>query len=162
VPNFDMYVWTWDGYNDPGQSLSTMTTSQIENSNEPAWSNAQFDKLNMQQFAAVDPEKRKQLIWRMQQIMYEQTPWIVTAYPDHLEAFNNDRWTGWTRVTNDQGPVFFSGGNVETYLNLTPMSGVAKKGATGVWLALGVLAGIIVIGIAVMSILRRRGRVEEM
>jgi peptide/nickel transport system substrate-binding protein len=162
VPNFDMYVWSWDGYNDPGQTLSTMTTSQIENSNEPAWSNAQFDRLNTQQFAALDPEKRKQLIWQMQQIMYEQTPWIVTTYPDHLEAFNNDKWTGWTRVTNEQGPVFFAGGNVESYLNLMPKSGAAKKGATGVWLALGVLAGIIVIALVAMMIMRRRGRVEEM
>jgi peptide/nickel transport system substrate-binding protein len=156
VPNFDMYVWSWDGYNDPGQTLSTMTTSQIENSNEPAWSNAQFDRLNTQQFAALDPEKRKQLIWQMQQIMYEQTPWIVTTYPDHLEAFNNDKWTGWTRVTNEQGPVFFAGGNVESYLNLMPKSGAAKKGATGVWLALGVLAGIIVIALVAMMIMRRR------
>jgi hypothetical protein len=98
----------------------------------------------------------------MQQIMYEQTPWIVTTYPDHLEAFNSDKWTGWTRVTNEQGPVFFSGGNVESYLNLMPKGGAAKKGATGVWLALGVLAGIIVIALVAVMIVRRRGRVEEM
>jgi len=161
VPNFDMYVWSWDGYNDPGQTLSTMTGNQIESTNEPAWANAQFDQLNTRQFATLDLEQRKQIIWQMQQIMYEQTPWIVTCYPDHLEAFNNDKWTGWTRVTNDQGPVFFSGGNVESYLSLVPKSGAAKKGATGVWLALGIAGAVVVIAVAAWWIVRRRGRAEE-
>ncbi len=162
VPNFDMYVWTWAGYNDPGETLSTMTTSQIENSNEPCWSNTQFDKLNSLQFATVDLEQRQQLIWKMQQIMYVQTPWIVTCYPDQLEAFNNAKWTGWTHVTNDQGPVVLSEGNIDTYLNLLSKSGAAKKGATGVWLALGIAGGVVVIVIAAWVIVRRRGRAEEM
>ena len=47
----------------------------------------------------MDPEARKDYIWQMQQIMYEQTPWVVVAYPDFFEAYDTRDWTGWTRAT---------------------------------------------------------------
>ena len=40
APDFDAYLWNWDGYVDPGQSLTCFTTGQIEGWNEFAWSNA--------------------------------------------------------------------------------------------------------------------------
>ncbi|NLE21414.1 MAG: ABC transporter substrate-binding protein, partial [Actinobacteria bacterium] len=36
-PDFDMYLWDWDGYADPGDTLASFTTAQIENWNEPCW-----------------------------------------------------------------------------------------------------------------------------
>ncbi len=39
-PDFDAYYWEWDGYRDPGQSLTCFTTPQIEGWNEFAWANA--------------------------------------------------------------------------------------------------------------------------
>ena len=86
IPDFDMYVWDWAGYGDPGQTLSAQTTAQIGNTNEPCWSNAEYDRLNGEQAAALDPEARKDYIGQMQQIMYEQTPWVVLTYPQYLQA----------------------------------------------------------------------------
>ena len=34
-PDFDMYLWDCDGYADPGDTLASFTTAQIENWNEP-------------------------------------------------------------------------------------------------------------------------------
>ena len=42
-PDFDLYLWDWDGYADPGDTLASFTTSQIEYWNEPCWSDARFD-----------------------------------------------------------------------------------------------------------------------
>ena len=42
-PDFDMYLWNYDGYADPGDTLASFTTAQIENWNEPCWSNAEYD-----------------------------------------------------------------------------------------------------------------------
>ena len=48
-PDFDMYIWYWDGFSDPGITLSTFTTAAIGGNNEPGWSNAEFDTLTTQQ-----------------------------------------------------------------------------------------------------------------
>ena len=54
APDFDMYLWQWDGYFDAGQTLDCFTTAQIEYNNELAWSNAEFDRLDAVQNRTLD------------------------------------------------------------------------------------------------------------
>ena len=99
----------------------------------------------------------------MQQIMYEQTPWIVLAYPDFFEAYNTAKWTGWTQVNDGNGPAFFTAGNVDTYVNLKPKTATTASGTSPmVWLAVGLVA-IVVIATVVWLTRRRAGSraVEE-
>ena len=58
-PDFDMVVWDWTGYFDPGQTLSCLTTGEIGSLNEPFWSNAQYDALNTQQSSTIDPQRAR-------------------------------------------------------------------------------------------------------
>ena len=58
----------------PGADAGLVHHDQIGGWNEPCWSNAEYDKLCAQQEVTLDTTRRQQLIWRMQQIMYEQTP----------------------------------------------------------------------------------------
>jgi peptide/nickel transport system substrate-binding protein len=162
APDFDLYLWDWDGYDDPGQTLATLTTAQIEAWNEPCWSNPEYDKLSVEQAAQLDPQMRKDLIWRMQQIMYEQTPWVVLTYPEHLEAYNTDKWTGWTRVMDGNGPAFYTAGNIDTYLNLQPKVVAADAGGAS---SLTVVLIVVVVAVAALALLflwsRRRPRATE-
>jgi peptide/nickel transport system substrate-binding protein len=164
APDFDMYIWDWDGYNDPGQTLATETTTQIESTNESCWSNAEYDALNIRQFSTLDPQQRQALIWRMQEIMYQQAPWAVLTYPDHFEAYNTDRWTGWTRALSGRGPAIYTASNVATYLNLRPTVGnIAQQGShssLGIVLIVAVVvaAGGVLVAIVIR---RRRGEPEE-
>jgi peptide/nickel transport system substrate-binding protein len=93
-------------YADPGDTLASFTTGQIENWNEPCWSNSEYDRLVSQANTTLDPQKRKDLIWKAQQIFYEQSPEIATDYPDKLEAVNTARWDGWTRMYGGTGAAF--------------------------------------------------------
>ena len=163
APDFDLYLWDWDGFLDPGQTLGTLTTVQIESWNEPCWSNAEYDKLFKSQSAELDPAKRQQIIWRMQQIIYEQTPWAVLTYPEHFEAYNVDKFTGWTRVIGGRGPAFYTAGNIDTYLNLKPVvaSDTAASGGSTLTIAIVVAAAIVVGGIVAWLLLRRRPRASE-
>ena len=129
APDFDMYVDDWLGYGDPGQTLTAETTAQIGYTNEPSWSDAAFDKLDAEQSSALDPTARQNIIDKMQQIMYQQTPWVVLVYPEYLQAYNTARWTGWTLTLHGHGPAIITTGNVDTYLNLRPV--VAKAGGGG-------------------------------
>ena len=157
-PDFDMYIDSWLGYVDPGESLTAEASWQIGGTNEPCWSNKEYDKLAEQQAAEMDPEQRKQTIWRMQEVMYEQTPWIVVAYPDYFEAYDTEHWTGWTRVNDGNGPAFFTAGNVDTYVNLKPVAATttATSSSSGVWIVVGLVVAAVVV--VVLLLLRRRGR----
>ena len=160
VPDFDMYVWDWAGYSDPGQTLSAEISAQIGNTNEPCWSNAEYDALNSRQAATLDANARKDLIWKMQQIMYEQTPWVVLSYPQYLEAYNTAKWTGWVRMNDGKGPAFLTTGNVQSYVDLKPQTFAATSSHAGVWAAI-VAAVVVVLALIVWLVLRRRPRAEE-
>ena len=95
TPDFDMFLWGWYLDYDPGSMLSYMTKSQIENWNETCWWNAEYDQLYEQQSQELDPAKRKEIIDRMQQILYEQSPYIVTDYAPDFEAYNTTKWEGY-------------------------------------------------------------------
>ena len=161
APDYDLYVDDWAGYGDPGQTLTSFTTAEIGNANEPAWSNAAFDKLNLQQATALDPSQRKDLIWQMQQVFYQQSPQIVLVYPQYLEADNSARWTGWTPMFGGRGPVFMTTGGIDSYLNLKPAaSDSGGGGSKGVTVAI-VVAVVVVLAGAGVWLMRRRSAAEE-
>jgi ABC-type transport system substrate-binding protein len=157
TPNFDMYLWDWDGYVDPGADLQTFTTAQIGNWNEPCWSSPEFDRLYRQQEVTLDPTKRQQIIWQMQKLLYDAAGMIVLTYPDHLEAYNVAKWTGWTRNEAGHGGAFYTQYNRATYLNLRPL---ASKGGgkSRVWISGGVAICLVALAGGVWYWLRRRGR----
>ena len=160
APDFDLYVWNWDGYFDPGQTLASFTTNQIGGWNEPCWSNAEYDKLCAQQAITTDTTARQQLIWRMQQIMYEQSPEIVLTYPRYLQAYNSAKWTGWTRILNGTGPAFYVA-MPDTYLNLRLASAKSAGRSSTLWIALVVVAAAAVVGVAAWLIRRRKWKEAE-
>ena len=43
----------------------------------------------------LDPEKRKALIWQMQQLMFDDVAYLVPFYPNATQAYRTDRFTGW-------------------------------------------------------------------
>ena len=161
APDYDLYVDDWAGYGDPGQTLTAFTTAQIGATNEPAWSNAAFDKLNAQQATALDPTTRMTRIRQMQQIFYQQSPQIVLVYPQYLEACNTSRWTGWTPMFNGRGPVFMTTGGVESYVNLRPVSSGSGGGggAKGATIAVAIVV-VLVVGGAAIWFARRRRRIQ--
>jgi peptide/nickel transport system substrate-binding protein len=163
APNFDLVVWWWYGWFDPGQTMNALMTSQMGNLNEPWWSNAQYDKLGDEQVAATNPQQRQQLVWQMQQLMYQQSPWIPLTYPDTLEAWNTTRWTGWTRQFNGTGGAWELEGNIYSYLNLRPASASGTpSGGSDTPLIAGIgIAAIVAAGIGVVVIRRHNGRAEE-
>ena len=162
-PDFDMYIWDWDGYADPGDTLASFTSAQIENWNEPCWSNAEFDAVVDEANTTLDPEKRKELIWRAQQIFYEQSPEIAIDYPDKLEAVNTSRWDGWTRMYGGAGAAFYTSYVRDSYLNLKPKAAAAAEtgGASGTTIAVIVAVALIAVVAIVALVLRRRRAAEE-
>jgi len=164
APDFDMILWFWDGYWDPGSTLQCFTTSQIGWWNEVYWSNAEYDKLCAQQGQELDLQKRAELISRMQEVMYAENPQNVLTYFDYLQAVNVDKWTGWTPYYDAEGPVFYNG-MLPSYINVGPKAGVAVEagGSSSPGLIVGiVVAAVVVFGVLLVWRRRRSGaRAEE-
>jgi peptide/nickel transport system substrate-binding protein len=164
-PDFDMYLWNYDGYADPGDTLASFTTAQIENWNEPCWSNAEYDAVVNEANTTLDPEKRKELVWRAQQIFYEQSPEIATDYPEKLEAVNTAKWDGWTQMYGGTGAAFYTSYVRDSYLNLKPKAAVAGGSGGGTSTTtiavIGAVVALVIVVVVWLALRRRRGAVEE-
>ena len=122
-PDFDMMLWGWYLDYDPGSMLSYLTKGQIENWNETCWWNPEYEKLYVQQSQELDAAKRKPIIDRMQQILYEQTPYIVTDYGPDFEAYNTAKWEGYIQIPNPNGNTIlppFGNGGYANFLSIGP------------------------------------------
>ncbi len=162
-PDFDAYYWQWDGYFDPGQSLTCFTTDQIEGWNEMAWSNPEYDRLDVLQAKEMDETQRAMYIQGMQQAMYEDAACIVTTHPLKLQAYRTDKWEGWDRCGYGEGPAFLTASMPWAYYDLTPKSAEEEGDDNfGLWAAI-IVALIVLILVLLALVLRSRhgGRALE-
>ena len=151
TPDYDMFIWGWNGDFDPGFLLSVLTTKQINGWSDSGWSNPAYDKLFEDQYKELDTGKRVQLIQQMQQLVYEQSPYIVYAYPESMEAYDTAHWQGWVREPAGTGTV----DSHWTYLNVRPKAG-AKAAGSPAGIIAGVAAAVVVIAVVVWLVVRRR------
>jgi peptide/nickel transport system substrate-binding protein len=94
--DYDIMLWGWAFDPDPGYPLSIMTTQEIPTGiNETGYSNPTYDDLYAQQATALDREQRKELVWQMQQLVFDDVVYIIPYYEEQVQAFRKDRFTGW-------------------------------------------------------------------
>jgi peptide/nickel transport system substrate-binding protein len=91
--NFDLAMWDWVPLEDPDFILSVMQCNQYGSWSDSGYCNPAYDKLYEQQSATVNPQQRRQVVYQMQQMLYDQRPYIVINYQDILDAWSKD-WTG--------------------------------------------------------------------
>ena len=161
-PDFDMYIDSWLGYVDPGQTLTAEATWQIGSTNEPCWSNAEYDKLCAQQYQEMDSQKRIEILKQMQQIMYSEQPMIVLDYPSVLQAVNTARWDGWAPYVS--GSVWDNMISRQSYITVKPKVAAAAtdqgSSPATVWIVLAAAAALVIGGV-VWIVRRRRARALE-
>jgi len=94
--DFDIIIWGWGSDPDPGFLLSVHLTDEIPTGNsETGYSNSVFDDLYAQQATELDPDKRRSIIYEMQQLLHDDIAYIIPYYAQATEAFRTDRFTGW-------------------------------------------------------------------
>jgi len=104
--DFDVILWGWASDPDPSLLLSVMTTDEIPTgSSETGYSNPEYDELYWQQSVERDFDQRVQLVWQMQQIVFDDVVYIIPYYDPNIQAYRTDRFTGWI---TDQAKVELS------------------------------------------------------
>jgi peptide/nickel transport system substrate-binding protein len=158
--DYDMYIWGWGVEPDPNFQLSTYTTSQCGIWSDTCYSNEQYDELFKEQQRAETLEERQQIVNQMQQILYEDRPELVLWYDNWLQAYRNDRWTGFVQQPEPQGTILFQYGHYST-LNVRPASDAAGDEGGGVPVLVWIAAAAVVLVVAGLVIARRRRAEEE-
>jgi peptide/nickel transport system substrate-binding protein len=94
--DFDLILWSWDSDPDPNLLLAAMTCAQIPTGqSETGYCNPQYDLLYERQAAELDPARRRQLVWQMQQLVHQDVVYVIPFYTRVVQAYRADRFTGW-------------------------------------------------------------------
>jgi peptide/nickel transport system substrate-binding protein len=163
APDYDVFGWGWAGDVDPTFILSVFTTSQIESWSDTNWSSSEYDRLFEQQATALDPAERQQHIWRMQELMYQDSSMIFVVYPGTCCAWDTTNWTGWVRSPAKTGQVAGLQYIVDSYRLVHPKASADTDSSTGMVVAIIVIAVVVLGGaaLAVWLVKRRRSRQAE-
>jgi peptide/nickel transport system substrate-binding protein len=163
-PDWDMYIWLWQpSGSDPARRLGYFTTDQIQGNNDAAWSDPQYDRLFKVQGTTLDQQQRKQIVWQMEKIFYEQTPYVVLDYPKLLEGWNTASWTGWERIPQPDGAVAFMTDNVDNYrlVGPKPATSTSSSGLSTAGIIAIVVVAAVVVGVVLVLVTRRRRKLAE-
>jgi len=94
--DYDIILWGWGSDPDPNLLLGAMSTDQIPTGgNETGYSNPIYEGLYRRQATELDVDKRKELVWQMQEIVHRDVVYIVPFYARAVQAYRTDRFTGW-------------------------------------------------------------------
>ena len=95
VGDYDLVIWGWGADPDPDFILSIMLTDQfvIGGWSDAGYHNPEYDQLYLDQQAAVNKEERQKIIYKMQDMVYNDRPYIVLYYSNYLQAYRSDRFT---------------------------------------------------------------------
>lgn len=172
---FDMFLWGWVVEPDPDYQLSTFTCANrsykdggdvFANLSDSFYCNKEYDALYEKQASQIDPAQRAETVKQMQQLLYDDAPYILTWYDDDTQAYS-DKWTGFV-AQPEGGALLFQYGTY-SYRNIERKKATAAadgsgtgSAASGSGLGTGALVGIgavavLLLGGAGALLARRRG-----
>ncbi|HJW76386.1 MAG TPA: ABC transporter substrate-binding protein [Thermoleophilia bacterium] len=161
APDYDLFLWGWNSELDPNFTLSVFTTGEVGSWSDTNWSNEEYDRLFERQQSTIDPVQRKQIVDRMQELMYRETPMIFLAEPSRVIAWDVSRWEGWVRAPAEVGAAVGARPIMDSYLFVRPRAASALTQSGTQWPALIVAAvAACVAAVAVVGLRARRSRLR--
>jgi peptide/nickel transport system substrate-binding protein len=104
---FDIAMWDWVGYIDPDFMLSVVTKGQWCSWSDTGWDNPAYDRLYDQQGTAVNPAKRKQIVWKMQKMIYDDFVYTQLTNHVYIDA-HTTKWTGFRTELNAYSKAYYT------------------------------------------------------
>jgi peptide/nickel transport system substrate-binding protein len=116
---YDTFEWGWYVEPDPDSILSYFTCAQRGGWSDSWYCDPTYDKLYKEQNAETNDQRRAQIVKQMQQMLYDDAPYLNTVYDQIGEAYRSDRWEGFVPQPNPGGVLLFQYGHAN-YLNVAP------------------------------------------
>src|SRR5262249_30449228 len=116
---YDLFEWGWVVEPDPDYQLSTFLCASRSTKDgktitagpsDSFYCNPAYDQLYDQQSVTTDPTARTAIVKQMQQLLYDDAPYVVTFYYDNLEAYRSDRFTNVKPQPDPKGSLIFQYG----------------------------------------------------
>lgn len=115
--NFEMFILGY-GFIQPDpdimRSFFSSKSDRKNGRNLTGFNDKEYDKLAEESSATINPEKRREIIFKLEEIIAGQVPMIPIFTPSEIEAVRKDKFTGW--VSTQDGI-----GNLWSYLVLKPV-----------------------------------------
>jgi peptide/nickel transport system substrate-binding protein len=133
---FDLIIWGWTPYADPTAMMSYLTCGQVPKKpddglyNDAFFCDPQYDQLFNAQKTELDETKRVDLVHQALQRFYDQAPYVVLYQQDTIEAYRNDRYTGFVRQPAETGPVIYTQSD-PSYSLIKPISTTSGSSSSG-------------------------------
>ncbi|MDL5352817.1 ABC transporter substrate-binding protein [Microbacterium sp. zg-YB36] len=162
--DYDLYFSGWSVNPDPDYQLginlcSTLPTGTDGSggTSQDGYCNEEFDELYAQQRSELEEEKRQEIVHEMLAMNYTDTAQIATWYANSLEAYRSDRFSGFT-LQPAEGGIIASQAGYWGFLTVEPVEGaVSDEGGVPTGLIVtGVVVVLIVLGVLIFVLLRRR------
>jgi peptide/nickel transport system substrate-binding protein len=104
---FDIAMWDWAGYIDPDFMLSVVTKGQWCSWSDTGWDNPEYDQLYAQQGTTIDQNDRQQIVFQMQQMIYDN--WVYTQLVNerYIDA-HTKAWTGMEANLNAYSKLYYT------------------------------------------------------
>ncbi|MBZ5738690.1 ABC transporter substrate-binding protein [Nocardioides mangrovi] len=174
---FDAFEWGWYVDPDPTTMLDYLTCGQLGSWSDSWYCNKKYDALYEKQAVEMDQDKRVEMVHQMQQMIYEDAPYLVTAYDTIGEAYRSDRFACFVPQPDPGGVWLFQSGTA-SYLSVRPASeagdcggdtsataatsGSGDDGGMGTGAVIGVgVAVVVLLGLGMVLGLRRRGTAAD-
>lgn len=114
--DWDMCMVTWRSNVNPVIAASRL---QPSSGSLTGWENGTFDDVMQRLREAIDRPTAINLAGQLQQIVYDDMPYMVLAYRSEIQGIRQDRWTGYDEVVQSAGTLFRVG-SVDGYMALEP------------------------------------------
>ena len=118
---YDLYIWGWGADIDPSVILKLFLTEEYFNLNDTGFSNSRYDELFYLQMQEMNEAGRIAMVQEMQQLLYEESPYIITLYDSYVQAIRSDRWKGYQQVPFGTGGLFFNL-TYNNFMNMEPVN----------------------------------------
>jgi peptide/nickel transport system substrate-binding protein len=101
--DFDLVYWGWGLDPDPDFAMFIFTCEQREEGgwNDSGYCDEEFEEMYSTQAKTFIREDRRELIWEMQEKLFNEKPYIVLTYYKNVQAYRNDRFTGFGEEAGD-------------------------------------------------------------
>jgi peptide/nickel transport system substrate-binding protein len=160
--NFDLAFSGWSVNPDPDSILAQQTCAYNGTDNsDSGYCNPAYDALYLKQQVEIDKPKRQELVRQMQSMLYDDVAAIHLTNDKLLEAYRNDRFTGFVTQPAAGGVITGQTG-YWGYYSAAPVTSTPEAASGFPLGTVGIVAAVVVVlGVGGFLLARSRRRTSD-